>query len=94
MQPPDTSSLRVCLKSFYQWASLPSGMIAEAAQRKTSTDAIVALTSLASRRLRLIQAKSRSPTQRRACTANPTWLLVLRTIFTRIKLAAAVHGPW
>ena len=54
----------------------------------------MASTSFAKRRLRLIQAKKRSTTQRFACTTNPSCPSSLRTISTRIGLAAATRGPW
>ncbi len=49
--------------------------------------------SFASRRFRLIQAKNRSTTQRRAMTAKPTWLSALRTTSMRIGLALVTRGP-
>ena len=44
----------------------------EAAQRKARAEAMKVSKSFASRRLRLIQAKKRSTTQRRGWTAKPT----------------------
>ena len=54
---------------------------------------MVALKSFASRRFRLIHAKKRSITQRRAMTAKPTWLSDLRTTSMRMQLALATRGP-
>ena len=54
--------------------------------------AVVASMSLAKRRFRLIQAKKRSMTQRRGCTAKPTWSGCLRTISTTMALAVATRS--
>ena len=69
-------------------------MMADAAYRNASADAMVASKSRAKRRLRPSQAKKRSTTQRLAWTAKPTWPSSLRTICTVIGLAAATRGPW
>ena len=47
--------------------------------------------SFASRRLRPIQAKNRSTTQRRGFTAKPIWSGFLRTISTAINVALATR---
>ncbi len=92
LAPSYTRSLRVCLESLSQRASLRRSRIADAAYRNASAEAIVASTSLARRRLRLIHAKKRSTTHRRAWTANPTWPSSLRTISTPMVLAAYPSG--
>jgi hypothetical protein len=65
----------------------------DAAYRKAVADSTVAAKSFASRRLRLIQAKKRSTTQRLGCTAKPTWPGFARTISTAIRVALATRSP-
>jgi hypothetical protein len=61
--PDRVEGLRVCLESHAERATRRRRMMAEAT---------VASKSLERRRFRPIQAKKRSTTQRRACTAKPT----------------------
>ena len=86
-------TLKVRLDSSRQRANRCSRSTAEAAQRNVSANAMVASTSLARRRSRLIQAKNSATTHRRVWTVKPTWPSGLRTISTRIGLAAAERGP-
>ena len=75
--------LRVRLESQSERPSRRMRSMTEAAQRNAVAEAMVASKSLARRRLRPSQAKKRSTTQRRGCTAKPIWLACLRTISTR-----------
>lgn len=86
-------TLKVRLDSSRQRANRCSRSTAEAAQKNVSANAMVASTSLARRRSRLIQAKNSATTHRRVWTVKPTWPSGLRTISTRIGLAAAKRGP-
>src|SRR4029077_7292653 len=63
-----------------------------AAKRNAVAEATVPSKSLASRRLRPSQAKKRSTTQRRGCTAKPIWPPCLRTISTMMLVAFATRS--
>ena len=79
----------ICLESGHQRASRRRSRIADAAKRNASADLMVAWKSLARRRLRLIQAKNRSTTQRLGRTTKPTWSFGLLTISTLTRPAPA-----
>jgi hypothetical protein len=64
--------LRVDFESHEARARRRTSRMTEVAQRKARTESVVASKSFARRRLRPIQAKKLSTTQRRGWTAKPT----------------------
>ena len=64
----------------------------EAAQRKASAEAMVASKALTRYRLRQIQAKKRSTTQRLRKTRKPTWSAIFLTTSMAIQVAALTRS--
>ena len=77
---------RVGFESHEARAIRRTNSMTDAAYRKARADWIVASKYFASRRLRPIQAKNRSTTQRRGLIAKPIWSAFLRTISTAINV--------
>ena len=85
--------LRVCPISHDLRPKRRRRIMTAAAQRKVFAEARVASGPFQRRRLRLIQAKKRSTTQRRGGTAKPICPGGLRTIPTSMLVASAGRSP-
>src|SRR5215212_3666374 len=87
-----------CSLDLLQWGLLPNWCKDPKALRPINAMAETVAAkpyfrALARRRLRPIQAKKRSTTQRRGWTAKPIWSGFLRTISTAMAVAPATRFP-